>query len=84
LLETGLRLSGFKLVLALTREPPRRTGDFGRRIDDAMVTDVLQRLPAPPKLIFICGNNPLVNVAADAAIACGISSKGIKTERYGV
>jgi ferredoxin-NADP reductase len=49
-----------------------------------MVTDVLQRLPAPPKLIFICGNNPFVNVAADGAIAGGISSKDIKTERYGV
>jgi ferredoxin-NADP reductase len=84
LFEIDRRLSGFKLVLTLTREPARRTGDFGRRIDDAMVTDVLQRLPALPKLVFICGNNPFVNVAAEGAIACGISSKDIKTERYGV
>ena len=77
------RLSGFKLVLALTREIPRRTGDYGRRIDDAMVTDVLQRLPAPPKFIFICGNNPFVNVAADGAVACRIPAENIRTERYG-
>ncbi|HZD51267.1 MAG TPA: FAD-binding oxidoreductase [Silvibacterium sp.] len=83
LLEIGRRLSGFKLVLALTREPQRRTGDFGRRIDDAMVSDVLQRLPASPKLVFICGNNPFVNVAADGAVACRIPPENIRTERYG-
>ena len=83
LLEIDRRLSGFKLVLALTREPPRRRGDFGRRIDNAMVTDVLQRLPAPPKLVFVCGNNPFVNVAADGAVACRIPAENIRTERYG-
>jgi glycine betaine catabolism B len=83
LLEIDRRLSGFKLVLALTREPARRTGDFGRRIDDAMVADVLQRLPALPKLVFICGNNPFVNVAADGAVACRIPPENIRTERYG-
>jgi ferredoxin-NADP reductase len=84
LLEIDRRQSGFKLALALTRESVRRMGDYERRIDSAMITDVLRRLAAPPKLIFICGNNPFVNVAADGGIACGISSKDIKTERYGV
>jgi ferredoxin-NADP reductase len=84
LLEFDRRRSGFKLVFALTREVPRRAGDYGRRIDGAMVTNVLQRLPAPPEFTFICGNNPFVNAAADGVIACDIPAEDIRTERYGV
>ncbi|MGD1067006.1 MAG: FAD-binding oxidoreductase, partial [Vulcanimicrobiaceae bacterium] len=37
LLALDARRDGFELVLTLTREPPRRPGDFGRRVDAAMV-----------------------------------------------
>jgi ferredoxin-NADP reductase len=84
LLEADSSLRGFKLFLALTREPTRRDVDYGRRIDNHIVADLLRHLPARPKLVFICGNNPFVNVAADGAIACGIPTENIKTERYGV
>lgn len=78
------RLSeGFKLVFALTREPPRRSGDYGRRIDAAMMKDVLAMLPAPPKHVFVCGSNSFVNAAADGAIEAGIPASMVRTERYG-
>jgi ferredoxin-NADP reductase len=84
LLEIDRSSRGFTLVLALTREPSKRDGDFGRRVDDAMIDEILRRLAGPPKLVFICGSNPFVNVAADGAISCKIAPGNIRTERYGV
>jgi ferredoxin-NADP reductase len=84
LLEIDRSSRGFKLVLALTREPSKRDGDFGRRVDDVMIAEVLQRLPGPPKLVFVCGSNPFVNVAADGVIACKVAPENIRTERYGI
>jgi len=74
---------GFTLMLTLTRAPPRRAGDYGRRIDAAMVAEALRRLPGAPSQTFICGANPFVNAAADGAIAAGLQPSLIRTERYG-
>jgi ferredoxin-NADP reductase len=77
------RRDGFVLSLALTRDPPRREGDFARRIDAAMVAELLGRLPQAPARIFVCGSNPFVSAAADAAIEAGPDPALIRTERYG-
>ncbi len=77
------RGDGFDLTLALTREPATRIGDYSRRIDAAMMQDVLRSLPAPPLLTFICGTNGFVNAAADGTIAAGVAAGSIRTERYG-
>lgn len=71
------------VTFALTRDTPRRPADYGRRIDASMVEDCLRRLPAEPLRTYICGSNPFVNTAADSAIASGISTQLIRTERYG-
>jgi ferredoxin-NADP reductase len=84
LLEIDNSHEEFKLALALTRESPKRAADYGRRIDGAMVADVLQFLPSLPKFVFVCGSNPFVNAGADGAIANKIPSQSIRTERYGV
>jgi ferredoxin-NADP reductase len=76
-------MAGFTFVLSLTREAAERGQDFTRRIDAAMVTDVVKRLPGPPVHVFVCGSNAYVNAAADGAIAAGIPAGLIKTERYG-
>jgi len=75
--------NGFVLVLTLTRDLPRREGDYSRRINAAVVAEVLARLPSPPKHVFICGSNPFVTSAAEAALAAGLPATIIKTERYG-
>jgi ferredoxin-NADP reductase len=77
------RNDGFTLALALTRDAPRRAEDFGRRVDAAMVAELMTRLPAPPRHVFICGGNPFVEAAADGAIAAGLAQPMIRTERYG-
>jgi ferredoxin-NADP reductase len=75
--------NGFVLVLALTREPPRRVGDYGRRVDNGMLSEMLRRLPDAPKHVFICGANPFVTAAADGGVAAGLPANRIYTERYG-
>jgi ferredoxin-NADP reductase len=77
------RRDGFALALALTREAPRRSGDFGRRVDAAMIREVIARLPAPPRAVYVCGANGFVNAAADGVLAAGIAPEIVRTERYG-
>jgi ferredoxin-NADP reductase len=83
LLELHRLADGFVLVLALTRDLPKREGDYSRRVDAALVAEVLGRLPGPPKHVFICGSNAFVNSAAEAALVTGLPATMIKTERYG-
>lgn len=73
----------FRLVLTLTREAPKRAGDYGRRIDTPMMGEILKRLPSPPKRAFVCGSNPFVTVASEALIGAGVEPGSIRTERYG-
>jgi ferredoxin-NADP reductase len=74
---------GFELALTLTRAPARREQDFGRRVDSAMLAELLMRLPAPPRHVFVCGMNAFVEAAAQAAIEAGVPASIIRTERYG-
>jgi ferredoxin-NADP reductase len=84
LLALDARRDGFSLILTLTREPARRANDYHRRIDAAMMADVLTRFPARPALAYVCGANPFVDAAADGAVAAGMPSATIRTERYGI
>lgn len=77
------RGDGFGFTLTLTREAPRRAGDFGRRVDADMMQAMVERLPAWPREVFICGVNGFVNAAADGAQAAGVAVTIIRTERYG-
>jgi ferredoxin-NADP reductase len=75
--------NGFPLAFAVTREPARRAGDYSRRIDAAMVSELLARLPEAPHRTYVCGSNRFVEAATEAAISAGLSAAIIRTERYG-
>lgn len=75
--------AGFVLALAITREEPLRPSDFARRIDVAMVEEVLTRLHRKPRHVFVCGSNGFVNIATEGALMAGLDATIIKTERYG-
>lgn len=75
--------AAFVLALAITREAPVRPSDFGRRIDGAMVQEVVARLHRKPSQVFVCGSNGFVNIATEGALLAGLSPSIIKTERYG-
>jgi len=75
--------AAFVLALAITREEPIRASDFARRIDVAMVQEVLGRLHRKPTQVFVCGSNGFVNIATEGALLAGLDASIIKTERYG-
>lgn len=78
------RSGGFQLIVTLTREPSPRTGVFSRRIDKAMISGAITRLPASPRHVYVCGSNAFCDRAADSAISAGVPAEAIRTERYGV
>ncbi|MGE0499442.1 MAG: ferredoxin reductase [Rhizobiaceae bacterium] len=75
--------AGFQLAVTLTRETPANAAWLDRRIDSAMVRDCLERLPALPVRVYICGSNAFVGAAADGVIDAGVPPDIVRTERYG-
>jgi ferredoxin-NADP reductase len=75
--------NGFDLAIALTRDTARRPEDYSRRVDKPMITEVLARLPGPPRQVYICGSNPFVEAAAQSLVASSVPASLIRTERYG-
>lgn len=84
LLELAEAQDGFELLLTLTREPPPHTGVRSSRIDAAMLRDMLQRLPAAPRGVFVCGSDPFVEhvqaLLEQLAVAPGV----VHVESYGI
>jgi ferredoxin-NADP reductase len=74
---------GLAARFALTREEARRPEDFGRRIDAAMVADMLARHPLMRPRVYVCGSNAFVEAAVAAVLAAGIEAGAVRTERYG-
>ena len=74
---------GFDLALTLTRDTATRAVDFSRRIDPAIVAEVLMRLPEAPRQVFVCGSHRFVESATQGAIAAGVNRRSIATERFG-
>jgi ferredoxin-NADP reductase len=69
--------------LTLTRDTATRAGDFARRIDPAIMAEVVMRLPEAPRQVFVCGSHRFVESATQGAIAAGVSRRSIATERFG-
>jgi ferredoxin-NADP reductase len=74
---------GFELTLTLTRDSEPREGVATRRLDSAMVREMLARLPAAVGGVFICGSNPFVENAATVVTELGVAASSVRTERYG-
>ena len=76
------RADGLRVVQTLTRaQPPAWTG-YARRIDMAMIGDMLETTGRMAQA-FVCGPTPLVEVAAEALVGLGLAPSQIKTERFG-
>ena len=74
--------SGLAVAHTLTRsQPPGWTG-YARRIDEAMLSDVLAPLGSSTK-VFICGPTALVENAANALVRLGLPAAQVRTERFG-
>ena len=73
---------GLEVVHTLTRSQPSGWMGFARRIDDAMIGEVLAPLGAGARC-YICGPTALVEVAANALVRLGLPADRVRTERFG-
>ena len=71
------------VVLALSRDRADRAGDYARRVDREMMTELLERLGEPPRYVFVCGSNPFVETATQGLTDAGVAASVVRTERYG-
>jgi ferredoxin-NADP reductase len=73
---------GLQIFHTLTRSQPARWKGYARRIDEAMLREVVGPLSKSVQ-IFICGPTLMVEVAANTLVKIGINSNQIRTERFG-
>ena len=73
----------FRLVLATTREAKRRSGDYDRRLDRALLGELLATWPMLPANSYVCGSTPFVEAVTGALVELGLPPDGIRAERYG-
>lgn len=74
---------GLACRFALTREAASRAQDYSRRIDAAMLREVIGSQSDIIRNVYICGSNAFVGAAETAALGAGIEPDAVRTERYG-
>ena len=73
---------GFEVVHTLTRQQPPGWTGYARRIDDAMLAEVIEPLGIQART-YICGPTALVETAANALVRLGLPPDRVRTERFG-
>jgi ferredoxin-NADP reductase len=73
---------GFEVFHALTRRQPEGWTGYARRIDEAMLAEVIEPL-GPAARTFACGPTALIETVANALVRLGLPPDRIRTERFG-
>jgi len=73
---------GLEVAFTYTRESPEGWNGYRRRIDPAMLAEVMQPLGTGVRA-YVCGPTLLVETVADALLALGLPPERIYTERFG-
>jgi ferredoxin-NADP reductase len=72
----------FEVVHALTRRQPDGWTGYARRIDEQMLSEVLQPLGDGVRC-YACGPTALIETVANALVRLGLPPDRIRTERFG-
>ncbi len=83
LLQAEAKQHGFTLMLVTTRAAKQRPGDADRRLDAALLHEMLARWAQTPARVYVCGANGFVEAVTAALLAEQIPASAIRTERYG-
>jgi ferredoxin-NADP reductase len=73
----------FQLRLITTRGPRQRPVDFERRLDRALVAELIGLWAHTPGPVYVCGSNAFVEAATGALLDEGLAPAQIRTERFG-
>lgn len=74
---------GFVVAVTTTRGPRGRPQDHQRRIDTALVAEILTGWGRTPRWVYVCGSNAFVEAATSALLALAVPPGLIRTERFG-
>jgi ferredoxin-NADP reductase len=74
--------SNLEVLLTFTREKPPAWKGYARRIDQAMLAEVLAPVKSTPR-VYICGPTLLVESAANSLLQARLPREIIRTERFG-
>jgi ferredoxin-NADP reductase len=74
--------TGFDVAHTLTRHQPPGWNGYARRIDEAMLAEVMQPLGAAIRA-YACGPTALVETVANGLVRLGLPPDRIRTERFG-
>lgn len=77
-----LEKSGFDVFYTLTRDHPQGWPGYTRRIDDAILREVIAPLGNSLRA-YVCGPTLLVESVANSLVGCGLQPQQIRTERFG-
>ena len=80
--ELSSKQTGIDVVFTLTRQVPAAWTGYRRRIDDAMLREVLAPLGKASR-IYVCGPTLLVEAAANSLVRLELPVDHIRTERFG-
>jgi len=83
LFDLEARDAHFRLALTTTREPRHRAHDFDRRLDGALIREILARWRHAPRHAYVCGSNAFVEAVTSALVADGVPAPIVRAERYG-
>ena len=75
--------ASFTLLLDYTRQAPPGWAGYHRRLDAAMVAEVVARFGAAQPQAFVCGPTGFVEAAANSLLAAGLPPELVLTERFG-
>jgi ferredoxin-NADP reductase len=75
--------NSFTLLLDYTRQAPPGWLGYQRRIDAAMLAEVVARFSAATPQAFVCGPTSMVESVANGLQAAGLPPELILTERFG-
>ena len=73
---------GFAVAHTLTRQQPPGWTGYARRIDEAMLTEVVEPLGSDVRA-YACGPTALVETVANGLVRLGLPPDRIRTERFG-
>ena len=74
--------NSLEIFHTLTRSQPDGWSGYARRIDEQMLSEVLQPFGKSARA-FICGPTPLVESAANTLVQLGVPAGQVRTERFG-
>jgi ferredoxin-NADP reductase len=74
--------SGLDVLFTYTRQAPAGWTGYQRRIDAAMLNEVIKPFGAAAKT-YVCGPTLLVESVANVLVGMGLPAERIRTERFG-